>query len=46
MFESKREELTGHWRKLQIEELHDLQPEPNIIRITKSRRIRWAEHVA
>jgi len=46
IFCSKMEELKGHWRKLHNKELHDLQPEPNIIRVTKSRWIRWAEHVA
>jgi hypothetical protein len=46
IFGPKRDEVTGDWRKLQIEELHNLYSSPNIIRIIKSRRIRWAGHVA
>jgi hypothetical protein len=42
----KRDEVTGEWRKLHIEELHILFPSPNIIRQIKSRRMRWAGHVA
>jgi hypothetical protein len=38
--------VTGEWRKLHIEELHDLYSLPSIIRIIKARRMRWAEHVA
>jgi hypothetical protein len=38
--------VTGGWRKLHNEELHNLYCSPNIIRIIKSRRMRWAEHVA
>jgi len=45
IFWSKREELKGHWTKLHNEEIHGLHPEPNSIRVTKSRWIRWAEHV-
>jgi hypothetical protein len=46
IFESKRDEVTGEWRKLHSEELHNLYSSPNIIRQIKSRRIRWAGHVA
>jgi hypothetical protein len=42
----KRDEVTGGWRKLHNEELHNLYSSPNIIRMVKSRRIRWAGHVA
>jgi hypothetical protein len=38
--------VTGEWRKLYNEELHDLYSSPSIIRITKSRSMRWAGHVA
>jgi PAS domain-containing protein len=46
IFGPKRDEVTGVWRKLYIEELHNLYSSPNIIRMIKSRRMRWAEHVA
>jgi hypothetical protein len=46
VFESKRDEMTGEWRKLHIEELNDLYSLPNIVRVVKSRRMRWAGHVA
>jgi hypothetical protein len=42
----KRDELTGGWRKLHNEELHDLYSSTSIIRIIRSRRMWWAEHVA
>jgi hypothetical protein len=42
----KRDEVTGEWRKLHNEELLDLYSSPSIIRIIKSRRMRWAGHVA
>jgi hypothetical protein len=42
----KRGEVTGGWRKLYSEEIHNLYYPPNIIRVTKSRRIRWAAHAA
>jgi hypothetical protein len=44
VFGLKREEVTGNWRKLHNEKLH-LYLSENIIRVIKSRRIRWAEHV-
>jgi hypothetical protein len=46
IFGPKRDEVTGEWRKLQNEELHNLCSSPDIIRQVKSRRMRWAEHVA
>jgi hypothetical protein len=46
IFVPKRDEVTGEWRKLHNEELHDLYSSPSIIRIMKSRRIRWAGRVA
>jgi hypothetical protein len=46
IFGPKRDEVTGEWRKLHNEELHDLYSSPNIIRIMKSRRMRWVGHVA
>ena len=46
VFEPKRDKLTGEWRKLHNEELSDLYPSPNILRVVKSRRMRWAGHVA
>ena len=42
----KRDEVTGEWRKLHNEELRDLYSLPNIVRVVKSRRMRWAGHVA
>jgi hypothetical protein len=42
----KRDEATGGWRKLHNEELHNLYSLPSIIRMIKSRGMRWAEHVA
>jgi hypothetical protein len=46
IFGPKRDGVTGGWRKLHNEELHNLYTTPSIIRIIKSRRIRWAGHVA
>jgi hypothetical protein len=45
IFGPKRDEVTGEWRKLHNDELHDLYSSPNIVRVIKSRRIRWAGHV-
>ena len=45
LFGSKRDEVTGEWRKLHNEELNDLYCSPNIIRLVKSRSMSWAEHV-
>jgi hypothetical protein len=42
----KRDEVTGGWRKLNNEELHSLYSSPSLIRMIKSRRMRWAVHVA
>jgi hypothetical protein len=42
----KRNEVTGYWRKLHNEELHNLYSSPNIIRMIRSKRIRWTGHVA
>ena len=42
----KREDVTGECRKLHNEELNDLYCSPNIVRVNKSRRMRWAGHVA
>jgi hypothetical protein len=46
IFGTKRNEVTGEWRKLHKEELRHLYSSPSIIRIMKSRRMRWAEYVA
>ena len=42
----RREEVTGEWRRLHNEELNDLYSSPNIVRVIKWRKIRWAGHVA
>jgi hypothetical protein len=44
MFEPKRDEVTGEWRKLHNEELNELYCSPNVIRVMKS-RMKWAGHV-
>jgi hypothetical protein len=46
IFGPKRDEMTGGWRKLHNEDLRNLYSSPSIIRIMKSRRMRWAGHVA
>ena len=46
VFGPKRDEVTGEWRKLHNEELNDLYCSPNIVRVIKKRRMRWAGHVA
>jgi hypothetical protein len=46
IFGLKRDEVTGGWRKLHNEELHGFYFSPSIIRVIKSRRMRWAGHVA
>jgi hypothetical protein len=46
IFGPKRDVVTGGWRKLHNEELHNLYSSPSIIRIIKSRRMRWMGHVA
>jgi hypothetical protein len=46
LFGPERDEVTGEWRKLHNEELHGLYSSTNIIRMIKSRRVRWAGHVA
>jgi hypothetical protein len=45
IFGPKRDEVTGGWRKLHNEELYNLYCSPNIIRMTRSRSMRWAGHV-
>jgi hypothetical protein len=45
-FGPNRGEVTGEWRRLHNEELYDLYCSPNIIRVIRSKRIRWAGHVA
>jgi len=46
LFGPRRDEETGEWRRLHNEELNDLYCSPNIVRVIKSRRMRWAAHVA
>jgi hypothetical protein len=42
----KRDEMSGEWRKLYNEELRDLHSSPSIIKVIKSRKMKWADHVA
>jgi hypothetical protein len=46
MFQPERDEVTGDWKNLHYEELHNMYSSPNIIRMIKSRKMRWAGHVA
>jgi hypothetical protein len=48
VFENRvlRREEDGSWRKLHIDELHSLYSSPHIVKVIKSKRMRWAEHVA
>ena len=46
IFGPRRDEVTGEWRKLHNEELNDQYSSPNIVRVIKSRRMKWAGHVA
>jgi hypothetical protein len=46
IFGPKRDGVTGEWRRLHNEELNDLYSSPNIVRVIKLRRMRWAGHVA
>jgi len=46
IFGTKRDEVIGEWRKLHNEDLNDLYCSPNTVPVIKSRRIKWAEHVA
>ena len=46
IFRPRRDEVTGKWRRLFNEELNDLYCSPNMVRVIKWRRMRWAGHVA
>ena len=46
IFGTRKDKVTGEWRKLHNEELNDLCSSPNIVRVIKSRRMKWAGHVA
>ena len=45
IFGPRKDEVTGEWRRLHNEELNDLYSSPNVVRVIKSRRMRWAGHV-
>jgi hypothetical protein len=46
IFRLKREEVAGGWKRLHNEELHNLYASPSIIKVIKTRSMRWAGHVA
>jgi len=46
IFGRTRDEVTGQWRKIHNDELNDLYSPPNIVRVIKTRKMRWAGHVA
>jgi hypothetical protein len=46
IFGPKRKKVTGGWRKLHDEELHNLYASTNVVGVTKSRRVKWTGHVA
>jgi len=46
IFGPRRDEVTGEWRRMHNDEQNDLYSSPNIMRVIKSRRMRWAGHVA
>jgi len=46
IFGPRRDEVTGEWRRLHNEELNDLYSSPNIVRVIKSKSMRWAGHMA
>jgi hypothetical protein len=46
IFGPKRDEVTGEWRRLHNEELNDLYASPNIVGVTKSRRMKWVGQVS
>jgi len=46
IFGPKRDDVTVEWRKVHNEEMNDLYCSPNIVRVSKSRRMRWVGHVA